>query len=109
SRPWTEYTAAVEKGEHHLALHGWISDNGDPDNFLYPLLDRDNAKAGKLNRAFYRSAELHGILRWAREAIEQKERVRYYERAQELVHHDAPWVPIAHADVVVAYRNTVEG
>jgi peptide/nickel transport system substrate-binding protein len=109
SRPWSDYTQAVERGDHELALHGWISDNGDPDNFLYPLLDRDNAKAGKLNRAFYKSAELHGILRWAREAIDQKERTRYYERAQELVHHDAPWVPLAHADVVVAYRNNIEG
>ena len=29
-------------GKHELGLAGWNSDNSDPDNFLYSLLDPDN-------------------------------------------------------------------
>ena len=44
SYDWQTYLDRTGKGEHSMALLGWIGDNGDPDNFLYVLLDKDNAK-----------------------------------------------------------------
>ncbi len=35
----------VRNGEHQMCLIGWSGDNGDPDNFFYPLLDKDSALA----------------------------------------------------------------
>lgn len=29
-----------------MAFLGWTGDNGDPDNFFYVLLDKDNAVKG---------------------------------------------------------------
>jgi peptide/nickel transport system substrate-binding protein len=100
----------TQDGQHDLCLLGWSADNGDPDNFLYVLFDPDNAEPGTArNLSFYKNAELHGILRWAQESTDRAERERYYRRAQEIIARDAPWVPIAHAEVVVAVRTSLGG
>jgi len=102
--------SSTGRGEHDLCLLGWTADNGDPDNFLYVLLDQDNAQVGSArNVAFYRNGELHGILVWAQESSDRKERERYYARAQELIAKEAPWVPLAHTELVVAARSTLAG
>ncbi|MEK6608797.1 MAG: ABC transporter substrate-binding protein [Myxococcota bacterium] len=107
--PWEEYRRRIGIGDHDLCLYGWIGDNGDPDNFLYVLLDRDNAAPPALNVAFYDNAELHGLLVWGRETSERAERERLYQRAQEIIEEEAPWVPLAHAEVTVAARKEVRG
>jgi peptide/nickel transport system substrate-binding protein len=99
----------VQAGKHDLCILGWAGDNGDPDNFLYVLLDRDTAIPGMArNLAFYVNDELHGILRAAQETPDRAERTRYYRRAQEIIAADAPWVPLAHAELAVAAREEVE-
>jgi peptide/nickel transport system substrate-binding protein len=100
----------TQNGSHDMALMGWTSDNGDPDNFLYVLFDPENAEQGTArNVAFYRNAELHGVLAWAQESSDRAERERYYAKAQDVIARDAPWVPLAHAEVVVASRTTLRG
>ncbi len=100
----------TQNGQHDLCLLGWSGDNGDPDNFLYVLLDSSNAEPGTArNLAFYKDPELHGILTWAQESLVQKERENYYKRAQELIARAAPWVPLAYAEVVVAARRSLVG
>jgi peptide/nickel transport system substrate-binding protein len=59
--------------------------------------------------AFYKNAELHGILAWAQESSDRSERERFYKKAQDLIARDAPWVPLAHTEVVVAARTEVQG
>jgi peptide/nickel transport system substrate-binding protein len=106
----TTHVRATQNGEHDLCLLGWSADNGDPDNFLYELFDPENAEPGTArNLAFYKNAELHGLLTWAQESTDRLERERYYRRAQDLIARDAPWVPIAHAEVVVAARQNLMG
>lgn len=46
SYEWGEYLSGMRKGEHDSALFGWMSDNGDPDNFAGTLLSCDNIKTG---------------------------------------------------------------
>jgi peptide/nickel transport system substrate-binding protein len=95
----------TQEGRHDLCLLGWTADNGDPDNFLYVLFDPENAVPGTArNVSFYKNPELHGILTWAQESSDRKERERYYKQAQDLIARDAPWVPLAHAELVVAAR-----
>jgi peptide/nickel transport system substrate-binding protein len=101
---------AVERGDHDLCLFGWSADIPDPDNFLYLLLSRDNAQVGSArNVAFYTDAEVSGLLAWAQGTSDRSERERYYRRAQQKIAEDAPWVPLAHAQVAVAARDDVRG
>lgn len=106
---FARHLADVQSGRHDLCLLGWAGDNGDPDNFLF-LLDRSNTVPGQArNVAFYQNAELHGLLVYARETLDRAERERLYLRAQEIVAADAPWVPLAHAQVAVASHRGVRG
>ncbi|HEY1587412.1 MAG TPA: ABC transporter substrate-binding protein, partial [Polyangia bacterium] len=98
----------TQNGVHDMCLLGWSADTMDPDNFLYVLFDPENAEPGVArNLAFYKNAELHGLLSWAQESSDHAERERFYKKAQDLIAHDAPWVPIAYGEVVVAARTSL--
>jgi len=110
SEDWGTYLQDTEAGKHPMCLLGWTGDNGDPDNFIYVLLDKDAAVVGSAgNVAFYRSDELHEINIKARQIYDFDERVRLYKKAQEIIHEDAPWVPIAHSKQLIGFKNEVKG
>jgi len=105
---WKEYIKKVKNGEHEMCMFGWIGDNGDPDNFFYVLLDKDNAvKPWAKNLAFFKNEELHTILIKAQQISDRQERINLYMQAQEIIHAQAPWVPIAHNQQVGAYLKNV--
>ena len=107
---WGTYLEKTGMGEHTMALLGWTGDNGDPDNFLYVLLDKDNAvtpDAG--NIAFYVNDQVHDLLIGARTTTDQAERTRLYEQVQALIMEDAPWVPLMHTRVPIAVRKGISG
>jgi peptide/nickel transport system substrate-binding protein len=107
---WQTYLDRTGKGEHPMALMGWNGDNGDPDNFLYVLLDKDNTRTPNAgNIAFYMSDELHDVLIKAQRSSDKNERIQLYEKAQEIIKKDAPWVPLVHATVPVAAKKQVTG
>jgi peptide/nickel transport system substrate-binding protein len=106
---WATYLAKVFDGQHGMCLLGWTGDNGDPDNFLYVLLDKMAAVKPAQNVAFYRSDELHEVLLAGRRSTDVAERTRLYRRAQQIIHADAPWVPLVHATQTAAFRRGVEG
>jgi peptide/nickel transport system substrate-binding protein len=104
------HLTSIARGEHDLCLSGWTGDNGDPDNFLYTLFDRDNTYGEHAaNLSFYRSGEVHGLLASAQESSDLKQRERLYSRVQRLIAADAPCVPLAHAEVAVGVRRDLQG
>ncbi|MDP6778749.1 MAG: ABC transporter substrate-binding protein [Candidatus Latescibacteria bacterium] len=106
---WGTYLDKVQRGQHDMALLGWTGDNGDPDNFLYVLLDKNATQHPANNIAFYRSEQLHEVLVQAQREIEIGRRTALYRRAQEVIHADAPWVPLVHAAQTAAFKATVRG
>ncbi|MEE3234190.1 MAG: ABC transporter substrate-binding protein [Candidatus Latescibacterota bacterium] len=106
---WGTYLEKVSRGEHPMALLGWTGDNGDPDNFLYVLLDKSSARIPAQNIAFYRNEDLHKILIKARTTFHRDERTKLYYDAQEIIFRDAPWVPLVHATQTAAFQKRVMG
>ena len=106
---WGTYLDKVENGDHQMALLGWTGDNGDPDNFLYVLLDKNAAVKPAQNIAFYRSEELHEVLVEARRITDRAKRAELYRKAQEIVHKDAPWVPLVHSTQMAVFKKSVVG
>jgi ABC-type transport system substrate-binding protein len=106
---WGTYLSKTNQGEHQMALLGWTGDNGDPDNFLFTLLDKTAAKKPAQNIAFYKSDELHEILVKAKRETDREKRAELYKKAQEIIHKDAPWVPIAHGVEVIPMKTFVNG
>ncbi|WCK53477.1 ABC transporter substrate-binding protein [Aneurinibacillus sp. Ricciae_BoGa-3] len=100
---WATYVKKLENGEHTMALFGWQGDNGDPDNFLYVLLDQDNAKPpAAQNVSLYKNQKLHDILIKAQTTPDNKVRENLYKQAQVLIHNDAPMVPLVHSKEALA-------
>jgi peptide/nickel transport system substrate-binding protein len=105
-----EHQRALWAGEHDLALHGWFNDNGDPDNFLYTLLDSDNTTGSRpSNIAFYSNGWFHDVIGVAQRTTDRTERERLYSQAQAILATDVPWVPLAHSKVVFAERTSIRG
>lgn len=108
-QPIARHQASVARSDHDLALFGWIGDTDDPDNFLYVLLHSDNAVPGSAqNISFYRNPEVDDLLVAAQAAIDRPGRSVIYAEVQDRVAVDAPWVPIAHSELVVAVRADID-
>ncbi len=108
SYDWQTYREKMRHGEHDLGLLGWITDNGDPDNFLYALLDQDNAVVGSaLNVSFYRNQEVHDRLVAAQKELDPPARLRLYHEAQEQILKDCPMLPLAYLPEFAATRKRV--
>jgi len=108
SMDWGVFLDKTQKGEHPMSLLGWIGDNGDPDNFVTVLLSHGD-KTPSQNIAFYVNKEVDQLLADAARIVDQKSRAELYRRAQQIIHSDAPWVPLVHTEQVVLFRRGVEG
>lgn len=105
-----QYWQRLQRGEHELALAGWTSDNNDPENFLYNLLDYDHIHDdGGNNLSRFRNEEMHGWLMAAQTEMDPAKREAYYRDAQRLVFDQAPLVPLVYTTVRTAERKEVEG
>ena len=109
SYEWGTYLEKTRQGEHDMALLGWTGDIGDPDNFLYVLLDKTNAIKPAQNISFYKSDELHKVLVKAKTTSKQSDREKLYRKALKIIHGDVPMLPIAHSVDVVPHVKKVKG
>ncbi|MFJ7936635.1 ABC transporter substrate-binding protein [Sporosarcina sp. NPDC096371] len=99
SHEWATYLELASKGDADAFMLGWTGDNGDADNFIYALLDEDNI--GSNNYTYYSNDALHDILIEAQTEVDEDKRIELYKQAQEIIHEDAPWVPLAHSTPLI--------
>jgi dipeptide transport system substrate-binding protein len=88
-------------------LLGWVSDNGDPDNLLSPMLSCD--AVGISNRANWCEPRFDALLAEARAATDPAARARLYESAAKMIADEAPIVPLLYAAHTVAVQEGVTG
>ena len=104
---WAVYLEKTKDGEADAFMLGWTGDNGDADNFIYTLLDKDNI--GSNNYAYYSNDKVHELLIAAQTETDENVRIDLYKQAQEIIHDDAPWAPLAHSTPLLAGKSTVKG
>lgn len=104
---WATYLEKARNGEADAFMLGWTGDNGDADNFLYVLLDGDNI--GSNNYTYYDNEDLHELLIAAQSEVDEAKRNELYMQAQEIIHEDAPWVPLAHSTPLLAGKAEITG
>lgn len=95
SYEWGDYLKRSRAGELEAGIYGWSGDNGDPDNFLSPLLSCGTI--GSSNYARWCNADYDALLNKAISLNDKDQRVALYEQAQEIFKEQAPWVVIAHS------------
>jgi peptide/nickel transport system substrate-binding protein len=104
------FLSKIQNGEHPMCLIGWNGDNGDPDNFYYPLLDQDSAVKGSAqNYAFWRDPAFHKLMLAGQRSSDENERRRIYQEAALLVHDQVPAISLLHTPVPLALRTSVRG
>ncbi len=105
---WGAHLSRTSHGDHEMALMGWVGDNGDADNFLYVLLDKDTATLGSaLNICFWMNDAYHDLMIAARRELDPEKRAALYRKSQEIVFDEAPMVPLAHAEQLMACRANI--
>ena len=105
---WGELIRRAKTGEHDLLFMGWAGDNGDPDNFLTPQFSCASVKSGT-NFARYCDEGLDKLISQGKAVTDQEKRSKLYHQAQEQIHKQALWVPLAHPTAFALVRKTVEG
>ncbi len=108
---WGVYLDKIKHGQDDMCLIGWDGDNGDPDNFFYPLLDQDSAhKDGTAqNYAFWRDPTFHRLMLAGQRTIGDAQRRAIYVRANDMVHDQVPAISLVHTTVPVVMRANVTG
>jgi peptide/nickel transport system substrate-binding protein len=104
---WATYLDKARAGEADSFLLGWTGDNGDADNFLYVLLDKDSI--GSNNYTYYQNEEVHKLLIEAQSTVDPAKRNELYKKAQEIIKDDAPWVPLVHSKPALAGKANIDG
>jgi len=104
---WATYLDKTKAGEQEMFMLGWNGDNGDPDNFLATLLDKNNI--GGNNRSRWANEEAHQLLMKAQSASSKEEREQLYLQVQEIIFKEVPMVPIAHSISPLAGRANIAG
>jgi peptide/nickel transport system substrate-binding protein len=106
---WAVYLSKIKNFEHPMCLIGWTGDNGDPDNFLYPLLDKDSAVKGGQNYSAWRDDAFHKLMIEGQSTVDEKKRAAIYAEAVKMVHDEAPAIPLVHTTVPLAMKSNIEG
>jgi peptide/nickel transport system substrate-binding protein len=102
---WTTYKEKVKAGDYDIAFYGWIGDNGDPDNFLNLLADKDPS----MNIARWQDPAYIAMIKKALATPNGAERDAMYGAMEKYVAERAIWLPISHAKTLAAYRPNVSG
>ena len=108
---WGAFLDKVKHGEHPMCLIGWSGDNGDPDNFMVPLLDKDtaNAKPNGQNYSFWRDEVFHQLLMRGQTTAGDAKRGPIYAQANARISDQVPALPIVHVAVPIVLKNGIGG
>ena len=89
----TEYATFLKdlhKGRFQMFDIGWIADYPDPENFLDILFHSESSN----NHTHYSNPEVDELLMQARVETDSQTRYDLYNRAEQMILDDAPWVPL---------------
>lgn len=87
------YSALGVPNTVQMAFDGWQMDYPDPANFIEPNFhSRGIRDENSSNHAFYANPRLDETLDAAHSELDPRRRVALYERAEDMLLDDAPWV-----------------
>ena len=105
---WNTFVKQVENEPRPMFLLGWVADYPDPDNFLYVLFNSKQWGA-EGNHTWYSNKEVDALTEQARTIVSMPERAKIYERVEDIILDDAPWICTYHAVNMVLLRKNVTG
>ncbi len=105
---WGELIREAKLGQHDLLFMGWAGDNGDPDNYLTPQFSCAAVKSGT-NFTRFCDPKLDKSIAEGKTNLVQAQRAQSYITAQQIIHEQALWLPIAYPTATVLMKNKISG
>lgn len=92
---WATFLAEAQRRRTvPMGNTGWSADFPDPSNFFEPILSSESLQdEGCENVAFFSNRELDELLARAHKEPDPELRLAAYERAEEIIRDEAPWIP----------------
>ncbi|QTM00542.1 ABC transporter substrate-binding protein [Mannheimia sp. ZY171111] len=104
---WADFNKRTREGEFSAGTYGWTSRNGDPDNFLFPLLSKANIPGTNYGR--WTDENFEALLAKAVQTQNREERAKLYQEAVHIVNEQTPFIPLAHSINYVPLSRRVQG
>ena len=97
------FLAKEKSRDFQMSISGWISDNGDPDNFIYELAGRED------NSCAYSNPDATRLMRQAATEADEGKRGELYKKADAMLAENPPFIVLNHAKQMLGVRNRVKG
>jgi peptide/nickel transport system substrate-binding protein len=101
--PYHDFKVAVLLGKHDIALHAWIGDMWDPDNFMFGLLHSSTGT----NYAMFNNKEYDKYVKIGRASLKNADRIIAYRKALEIYKNEAPWIPLAYSKLIIGHSKRI--
>jgi peptide/nickel transport system substrate-binding protein len=98
----------LNKGDFDIAVGNWTPDYADPSMFMNFWFD-SGLKGLPGDRAFYSNPKVDQLIRAAKVAPTQADRLKLYDEAQKITVADAPYVLLFQRNYQFAMRDDVKG
>ena len=92
---WSAYKEAINNGEADMFYLSWWADYPDPENFLFPLFHSSNLGAAG-NRTRFIDHTVDSLIEKGQSSINGNQRNAFYQRAEQRIVDEAPWVFLWH-------------
>jgi peptide/nickel transport system substrate-binding protein len=102
------FSTDIETGNFQAYSRRWIGGNNDPDIFNLIFHSTMNPPDGA-NRGFYRNAEVDRLIEIGRRETDMEKRREAYQRIQEIVAEELPYVNLFYLDNVAVINKRVRG
>jgi ABC-type transport system substrate-binding protein len=90
---WATFLRDLHRHRFQMFETGWIADYPDPENFLDLLFHSKSSN----NHGNYSNPEVDALLEQARTEPDQTSRFKLYNRIEQMILNDAPWIPLWHS------------
>ncbi|CAL9375860.1 ABC transporter substrate-binding protein [Streptomyces sp. enrichment culture] len=102
---WSAFRPAQKRGDYAVYGLGWFPDFPDPDNFIAPFLDADNF----LNTPYVNDEARERLIPASRREADRAAAAPSFQRLQDIVAEDVPFLPLWQGKQYVASRDTLTG
>lgn len=103
--PWKDYLPAALKGNYPVYGFGWFPDFLDPDNFIAPFFDKNSV----LKLAYVNKEIREKLIPETRRETNRAAAAADFERAQDIIAEDVPFIPIWQGKQYIAVRDEITG
>ncbi len=102
------FLADVIKGAYQIHALRWIGGNQDPDMFENVFATSSFAPK-RANRTFYSNPQVDELIQEGRSTLDQAKRKVIYDKIQQIVARDLPYINLWYLDNVLVHTNRVHG